>query len=87
MHAGNGPKATVGRVEHDRGGGVEPDDHPSCAKRQGLQLHRVLVDQLDAFVHGGGIGDVDHRDRGRIDPCMLRHCGNPIDLSRFRVPV
>jgi len=35
---GTGPQATVGRVKHDRGG-VEPDDHPSCPKRHGLQLH------------------------------------------------
>ena len=58
--------------------------HPPRPKRLGLQLHRVLVDQLDARVHGRGLGDLDHGDRRRRgearDPSAS--CGNPIDGRR-----
>ena len=63
VDAGGGSHATVARVKH-HGGVFEPDDHPSCAKRLRLQLDRLLVEQLDAFVGRRGLGDLGDGDRG-----------------------
>ena len=63
-HARAGPHPDVGRVEHHRRV-VEADDHPAGAQRRRLQLHGVLVDQLDAGADGRRVAEVVDRD-GRV---------------------